>query len=262
MTLKVHHINAHMPKGRATEEHQNNEQVDKAVKIEIAQVDLDWERKGMRFWNLKARHMTKLDEGPSSSEGLPRTTQPRKEMNKIFYKKMGVVSQSLALVLVGDFNLPDVYWKYNTVDDVPGVCGRKLPDTTGEETFFLGGGGWNSGQEERLVCLWAWDLLPVAEAAWGFFSCRKVAPIQKRKYKTKSACPDDDDGKAGPSQAANLEPEIITESLSYDNLRKLQADIIHHPNEPILTWMIRVWDSTGDAINLDGGEARFLRSIA
>ena len=38
-----------MPKSRATEEHQNNEQVDKAAKIEVAQVDLDWERKGELF---------------------------------------------------------------------------------------------------------------------------------------------------------------------------------------------------------------------
>ncbi|KAJ7409894.1 hypothetical protein BTVI_55197 [Pitangus sulphuratus] len=49
MTLKVHHVDALMPKSCATEEHQNNKQVDKAVKIGIAQVDLDWERKGELF---------------------------------------------------------------------------------------------------------------------------------------------------------------------------------------------------------------------
>uniref|UniRef100_A0A663E8Z5 RNase H type-1 domain-containing protein n=1 Tax=Aquila chrysaetos chrysaetos TaxID=223781 RepID=A0A663E8Z5_AQUCH len=49
MVLKVHHVDAHMPKSHATEEHQNNEQVDKAAKIEVAQVDLDWERKGELF---------------------------------------------------------------------------------------------------------------------------------------------------------------------------------------------------------------------
>ncbi|PKU31466.1 hypothetical protein llap_18230 [Limosa lapponica baueri] len=43
MALKVCHVDAHMPKSRATEEHGNNEQVDKAVKIEVAQVDLGWE---------------------------------------------------------------------------------------------------------------------------------------------------------------------------------------------------------------------------
>ncbi|KAJ7412761.1 hypothetical protein BTVI_45346 [Pitangus sulphuratus] len=90
----------------------------------------------------------------------------------------------------------------------------------------------------------------------------EVAPMQKRKYKTKSTCPVDDDGEAGPSQEANAEPEIITESLWYNNLRSLWVDFIHPPNEPILAWMIRVWDSTGDAINLDGGETRFVRSIA
>ncbi|KAJ7401632.1 hypothetical protein BTVI_93882 [Pitangus sulphuratus] len=88
------------------------------------------------------------------------------------------------------------------------------------------------------------------------------APIQKRKYKTRLARPVDDDGEAGPSQAPNPEPGIITESLRYNKLRSLRADVIRYPNESILTWMIRVWDSTGDAIKLDGGEARFLRSIA
>ncbi|KAJ7423428.1 hypothetical protein BTVI_09725 [Pitangus sulphuratus] len=90
----------------------------------------------------------------------------------------------------------------------------------------------------------------------------EVAPIQKRKYKTKSVHPVDDDREAAPSQVAGPEPEIITESLSYNNLSSLWGDVIHHLNEPILTWMIRVWDSTGDAIKLDGGEARFLRPIA
>ncbi|GAB0208621.1 hypothetical protein GRJ2_003327800 [Grus japonensis] len=42
--------NAHVPKSRATaEEHQNNQQVDQAAKIEVAQVDLDWQRKGELF---------------------------------------------------------------------------------------------------------------------------------------------------------------------------------------------------------------------
>ncbi|PKU33638.1 hypothetical protein llap_16056 [Limosa lapponica baueri] len=46
---KVHHVDAHVPKSRATEEHQNNQQVDRAAKIEVAQVDLDWQHKGEIF---------------------------------------------------------------------------------------------------------------------------------------------------------------------------------------------------------------------
>ena len=38
------------------------------------------------------------------------------ETDEIFYKRLGKVSRSLALVLMGDFNLPDVCWKYNTVE--------------------------------------------------------------------------------------------------------------------------------------------------
>ncbi|GAB0188391.1 hypothetical protein GRJ2_001304400 [Grus japonensis] len=39
-----------------------------------------------------------------------------KEADDIFYKQLGEVSQSVALVLVGDFNLPEVCWKYNTAE--------------------------------------------------------------------------------------------------------------------------------------------------
>ena len=43
------HVDAHVPKSRATEEQQNNHQVDRAVKIEVAQIDLDWQNKGELF---------------------------------------------------------------------------------------------------------------------------------------------------------------------------------------------------------------------
>ena len=49
------------------------------------------------------------------------------EADKVFCKQLGEVSRSLALVLMGNFNLPDVCWKYSgedTVSEVPGVCGR------------------------------------------------------------------------------------------------------------------------------------------
>ena len=38
------------------------------------------------------------------------------EADGIFCKQLGEVSQSLALVLMGDFNLPGVCWKYNTAE--------------------------------------------------------------------------------------------------------------------------------------------------
>ncbi|KAK4833056.1 hypothetical protein QYF61_027718 [Mycteria americana] len=39
----------HVPKTWATEEHQNNQQVDQAAKTEVAQVDLGWQHKGELF---------------------------------------------------------------------------------------------------------------------------------------------------------------------------------------------------------------------
>ena len=49
LVVKVRHVDAHVPKNRATEEHQNNQQVDQAAKIEVAQVHLDWQHKGELF---------------------------------------------------------------------------------------------------------------------------------------------------------------------------------------------------------------------
>lgn len=49
MTLKLYHVDAHVPQSHATEEYQSNERVAKAAKIGIAQVDVDWEQKGELF---------------------------------------------------------------------------------------------------------------------------------------------------------------------------------------------------------------------
>ncbi|GAB0207963.1 hypothetical protein GRJ2_003262000 [Grus japonensis] len=49
LVVKVRHVDAHVLKSRATEELQNNQQVDQAAKIEVAQVDLDWQQKGELF---------------------------------------------------------------------------------------------------------------------------------------------------------------------------------------------------------------------
>ena len=49
MVVKVCHVDAHVPKNRATEEQQNNHQVDRAAKIEVAQIDLDWQNKSELF---------------------------------------------------------------------------------------------------------------------------------------------------------------------------------------------------------------------
>ncbi|RMC09932.1 hypothetical protein DUI87_12719 [Hirundo rustica rustica] len=49
LPVKVRHVDAHIPKSRANEEHRNNEQVDRAAKIEVSKIDLDWEHKGELF---------------------------------------------------------------------------------------------------------------------------------------------------------------------------------------------------------------------
>ena len=44
--MNIHHVDAHVPKSRTNEEHQNNKQVDQAAKIEVSEIDLDWQHKG------------------------------------------------------------------------------------------------------------------------------------------------------------------------------------------------------------------------
>ncbi|PKU45732.1 mitochondrial fission process protein 1 [Limosa lapponica baueri] len=38
------------------------------------------------------------------------------EVDKTFFQQLEELSQSLTLVLVGDFNFPDICWKYNTAE--------------------------------------------------------------------------------------------------------------------------------------------------
>ena len=49
MVVEVCHVDAHVPKSQATEEQQNNHQVDRAAKIEVAQINLDWQHKSELF---------------------------------------------------------------------------------------------------------------------------------------------------------------------------------------------------------------------
>lgn len=49
LVVKVHYIDAQISKSCATEEHQNNEQMDQAARMDMTQVDLDWEHKDELF---------------------------------------------------------------------------------------------------------------------------------------------------------------------------------------------------------------------
>ncbi|RMC20241.1 hypothetical protein DUI87_01087 [Hirundo rustica rustica] len=49
LAVKVRHVDAHVSKSWTNEEHHNNEQVDKAAKVKVSQVDLDWQHKGEVF---------------------------------------------------------------------------------------------------------------------------------------------------------------------------------------------------------------------
>lgn len=44
--VEIHHIDAHLSQNWASKEHENNKHVNQAAWIEMAQIDLDWQRKG------------------------------------------------------------------------------------------------------------------------------------------------------------------------------------------------------------------------
>ncbi|KAJ7424963.1 hypothetical protein WISP_25996 [Willisornis vidua] len=47
--VRVRHVDAHVSKDRANEDHDNNRQADQPAQIEVSQVDLDWQQKGELF---------------------------------------------------------------------------------------------------------------------------------------------------------------------------------------------------------------------
>ena len=59
--------------------------------------------------------------------------------------------------------------------------------------------------------------------------------------------------------AEEIEPEIITRSLSLGELRR---EFTRQTNESILTWLIRIWDATAKDTILDGSAARQLGSLS
>ncbi|RMC18137.1 hypothetical protein DUI87_05017 [Hirundo rustica rustica] len=90
-----------------------------------------------------------------------------------------------------------------------------------------------------------------------------VAPVQKKKSKSKSVRIVTDEDVAGPSHPAEeTEPEIITRSLSLGELRDLRREFTRQTNESILTWLLRIWDAAANDTILDGSEARQLGSLS
>jgi len=56
--------------------------------------------------------------------------------------------------------------------------------------------------------------------------------------------------------------EIITRSLSLSELRDMRKDFSCHPGKHIATWLLRCWDNGARSLELEGKEAKQLRSLA
>ncbi|KAJ7420826.1 ubiquitin carboxyl-terminal hydrolase 4 [Willisornis vidua] len=103
----------------------------------------------------------------------------------------------------------------------------------------------------------------IVEESEGQLKLIAVAPVQKRKSKTKSVHIVNDEEEAGPSHPAiKMKPEIITWCLSPGELRELRREFTRQANAFILTWLLCIWDAVTNDTILDGSEARQLRSLS
>ncbi len=50
--------------------------------------------------------------------------------------------------------------------------------------------------------------------------------------------------------------------MKMNEIRGLRKDFTRYPNEPIVTWLLRCWDSGANSVWLDSREARQLGGIA
>jgi len=92
-----------------------------------------------------------------------------------------------------------------------------------------------------------------------------VTPIQKNKYTKISVHPVKDDNEPGPSQEQEkeAEPEIITRSSMYlSYLQDTQKDFHHHQGEHIVTWLLSCWDNGASSLEIEGREAKQMRSLS
>jgi len=87
-----------------------------------------------------------------------------------------------------------------------------------------------------------------------------VAPVKLKKDAKRADRSGKDNNKSGSSQ--EIETEIITRSLSLSELRDMWKDISPHPGENIVTWLLRCWDNRASSLELEGKEAKQLRSLA
>jgi len=86
-----------------------------------------------------------------------------------------------------------------------------------------------------------------------------VASVKLKKDAKRADRSSRDDDEPGSSR--EIETEIITRSLSLSELRDMRKDFSRHPGEHIVTWLLRCWDNGASSLELEGKEAKQLRSL-
>jgi len=87
-----------------------------------------------------------------------------------------------------------------------------------------------------------------------------VTPVKLKKDAKRADHSGRDDDEPGSSR--EIEPEIISWSLSLGELGDMRKDFYRHPGEHIVTWLLRCWDNRASSLELEGKEAKQLGSLA
>ncbi|GAB0186329.1 hypothetical protein GRJ2_001098200 [Grus japonensis] len=272
LVVKVRHVDAHVPKSRATEEHQNNHQVDQAAKIEVAQVDLDWQRKGELFIARWA-HDTSGHQGRDATYRWACDRGVDLSMDAISQ----VIHQRETCAAIKQAKRVKPLWyggrwlkyKYGEARQIDYIA---LPQTRQGKRYVLtmveATTGWLEtypvphatarntilGLEKQV--LWRHGTPERTESDNGtHFRNNLIDTWAKEHVK--------DDDEPGPSrEQEEPEPEVITPSLSLSELRDMRKDFSRLPGEHIITWLLHCWDNGASSLELEGREAKQLGSLS
>ncbi|GAB0207632.1 hypothetical protein GRJ2_003228900 [Grus japonensis] len=164
--------------------------------------------------------------------------------DELFYRQLGEISGSVALVLMGDFNFPDINWEYHTA--VTSRSGKFLKFV---EDNFLAQVLRDPTRKDALL-----DLLfvnregLVGDVMW---ELHQTATTSDRPWAVQS--PESEDHKCGNSDFAFVENEIVRDQLYQLNVHKFMGPDSIHPRVlkelahvtagPLLNLYQRSWES-------------------
>ncbi|GAB0206427.1 hypothetical protein GRJ2_003108300 [Grus japonensis] len=241
LVVKVGHIDAHIPKSQATEEHQNNQQVDQAAKIEVAQVDLDLQHNGKLFiahaWDFTPEQAS--NPGKLTHHLIEGCLAYPKENQQLLALYWGLACAYRATVQYSQRTVAEAGTQTAAEDTVAEIGTQTITTTV---------------------------IAPVVKKKqWTRRSTGPYHQLVREEEEEEERF----DQEASPS-AKKWEEGVreirqeaeTTRSLTSSELRDMRKDYSRQPGERIAAWLLRCWDNGADSQQLEGREAQQLGSLA